>query len=116
MFKRLKSAPAVLLVAGLALAAPACAPRGAYYGAQRDVRDVERRAYDDGFRRGFDHGVLDARYRRDFKVDRDRSYRDVDGRGWGRDRDRFARFYRDGYRQGYGEGYEQVARRGTRGR
>jgi hypothetical protein len=111
MFTFQRSVPAFLLAAGL-LAAPACATGRPYYGAQRDYRDFERRAYDDGYRRGFDMGQRDARDRRDFRVDRDRAYRDADNRrNGGYD---YARFYRDGYRQGYSEGYSRIARNDRR--
>lgn len=108
MSTSLKSAPALLLLAGLTLAAPACATR-AYYSAPRDYRDVERRAYDDGYRRGFAYGQRDARDRRDFRIDRDA--RDRDHRGG----DVYGRFFSDGYRSGYTEGYERIARNERRG-
>src|SRR5262249_47439110 len=109
MFTIQRSVPALLLAAGL-LATPACAAQRPYYsGGQRDYRDFERRAYDDGYRRGVDNGQRDARERRDFRVDRDRVYRDVDNRR-GRDGYDYVRFFRDGYREGYTEGYNRVAR------
>jgi len=107
MFTLQRSIPAFLMAAGL-LTAPACAAQRPYYGAQRDYRDFERRVHDDGYRRGFEQGQRDARDRRDFRVDRDRAYRDA-GRGQ-RDRDQYARFFRDGYREGYTEGYNRIGR------
>jgi len=96
-----------LIAAGL-MVAPACAAQRPYYGAQRDYRDFERRAHADGYRRGLEHGQRDARDRRDFRIDRDRAYRDADrGRG-NRDGDQYARFFRDGYRDGYAEGYGRL--------
>jgi hypothetical protein len=95
------------------LAAPACAAQRPYYGAQRDYRDFERRAYDDGYRRGLENGQRDARDRRDFRVDRDRIYRDVNGPR-GSDRDGYVRFFRDGYRDGYTESYNRNARNDRR--
>src|SRR5262245_20676125 len=107
MFTFQRSVAAMIVAAGL-LAVPACATQRPYYGAQRDYRDFERRAYDDGYRRGLDYGQRDARDRRDFRIDRDRAYRDVDGRR--RDGYDYARFFRDGYREGYTQGYNRIAR------
>ena len=101
--------PAFLITIGL-MTVPACAAQQSYYAGQRDYRNVERRAYDDGYRRGLENGQRDARDRRDFRVERDRAYRDANNRDWGRDRDRFSRFFRDGYRDGYTEGYRRFAR------
>ena len=112
MFTLQRSVPAFLIAVGL-LTAPACAAQRPYYGAQRDYRDFERRAYDDGYRRGLENGQRDARDRRDFRVDRDRIYRDVDGPR-GRDRDGYVRFFRDGYRDGYTEAYNRNARNDRR--
>jgi hypothetical protein len=112
MFTLQRSVPAFLIAVGL-LAAPACAAQRPYYGAQRDYRDFERRAYDDGYRRGLENGQRDARDRRDFRVDRDRIYRDVNGPR-GRDRDGYVRFFRDGYRDGYTEAYNRNARNDRR--
>jgi hypothetical protein len=114
MFTLQRSIPAVLIAAGL-MAAPACATQRPYYGAQRDYRDFERRAHDDGYRRGLEQGQRDARDRRDFRVDRDRVYRDADRNRGNRDRDEYARFFRDGYRQGYTEGYNRAAQYDRRG-
>jgi len=109
MFTIQRSVPSFLIAIGLMIT-PACAAQRSYYSAQRDYRDVERRAYDDGYRRGLENGQRDARDRRDFRVDRDRAYRDANSRDWGGDRDRFSRFFRDGYREGYAEGYNRTAR------
>jgi hypothetical protein len=101
----------LMLAIGLSMAAPACAAQARYYGGQPDYREIERRAYDAGYRQGFSNGERDARDRRDFRVDRGQDYRDAD-RSW-RDRDR--RFFRDGYQAGYTEGYQRVARDDRRG-
>jgi hypothetical protein len=109
MFMIQRQVPAFLMAIGL-MVAPACAAQRPYYGAQRDYRDVERRAYDDGYRRGLENGQRDARDRRELRVDRDRAYRDANNRDWSGDRDRFTRLFRDGYREGYTEGYNRIAR------
>ena len=62
MFRAHRYFPALLLVAGVAVAAPACAaqtygyPTRGVYG-----RDIERRAYDYGYREGLEQGNNDAR-------------------------------------------------------
>ncbi len=62
----------MLAVAGLAaVATPACAAQTYRYGygGPRDgvyARDIERRAYDRGFRDGLDDGRSDARHNRRF--------------------------------------------------
>jgi hypothetical protein len=106
-----------LLAAAVAITAPACAS-GYYasygYRGQRDVRQYERVAYDNGYREGIEHGGHDARDRRDYRVDRDRDYRRGD-EGYRReygDRDFYREAFRRGYEAGYRAGFQQYARRG----
>jgi hypothetical protein len=91
-------------------AVPACAT-GGYYSSQRDyARDIERRAYQNGFDEGLRHGERDARDRRSAAFDRDGDYRDAD-RGYHRgdgDREIYRRAFRDGYRAGYTQGFDRV--------
>jgi hypothetical protein len=105
--------PALLLAAGVALAAPACAAQ--IYGSSYPggyARDLERRAYDNGFREGLEEGRNDARRNRDFSPQRHDEYRDGD-RGYRRgDGDR--EFYRRSYRQGFEAGYNQAFNRDAR--
>jgi hypothetical protein len=113
MLKPFTAFPALLLTVAICAAAPACASGGYYqrYPNQRDSRDVERLAYDNGYRQGFPHGERDALDRRGYRVDRDRDYRNADsGYGGYGDRDGYRRFYRNGYEAGYAEGYNRVAR------
>ena len=73
--------PALLLVAGVAVAAPACAAQTYGYGyPTRGVygRDIERRAYDYGYREGLEQGNNDARRNRDFSPERHSEFRDAD--------------------------------------
>jgi hypothetical protein len=105
MFKPLSFTQAALLAVGVAAATPACAAQGPYYGYQRDARDFERKAYDDGFREGRWRGERDGREGREFRDDRDARAQ----RGWG-DRDEARRFFLDGYRAGYAAGFNRVAR------
>jgi hypothetical protein len=120
MFRPFTAFPALLLAVAIGAAAPACAS-GYYqrYPNQRDSRDVERLAYDNGYRQGFPRGERDALDRRGYRIDRDGDYRNADGgyRGYG-DRDGYRRAYRNGYEAGYAEGYNRVARsvRNDRGR
>ncbi len=109
MFKPRRAA-AYLLTAGLLAATPACA--SGYMASQRDsARDLEHRAYQNGFDEGLRHGERDARDRRSAAFDRDREYRDADGgyrRDYG-DRESYRRAFRDGYQAGYGQGFDRVA-------
>ena len=120
MLRSSTAVPALLLTVAIGAAAPACAS-GAYYqrsSNQRDFRDIERVAYDNGHRQGFSHGERDAADRRGYRIDRDRDYRNADsGYRYG-DRGDYRRFYRNGYEAGYAEGYNRVARsvRNDRGR
>ena len=60
--------PACLFVMSVTMVAPACAAQARYgYHSQRDSRDVERLAYDNGYRDGMQRGERDARDRRDFR-------------------------------------------------
>jgi len=106
---------ALLLVAGVAVATPACAEQIYGYGGPRRTvydRDFERRAYDNGFREGQQQGQNDARRGRDFSYQRHNEYRDADDgyrRGIG-DRDDYRRSFRQGFQTGYSESYNRYAR------
>src|SRR5206468_1335999 len=106
--------PALLLAVGVAVATPACAaqtygyPGGGYGGY---ARDLERRAYDNGYREGVQEGQRDARRGRDFSYQRHDEYRDADlgfrrsdgieaGRSDARDRERFDPIRAKRYREG----------------
>jgi hypothetical protein len=98
---------AVLLAGGVLTASAACASQGAFYGYQRDYRNFERRAYDNGYREGLEHGEKDARRGRDFAYAHDSEYRDAD-HGYNRSYgsiDAYRRVFRQGYTDGYTEGY-----------
>jgi hypothetical protein len=115
MFRAHRYFPAFLLVAGVAVATPACAaqtygygyPTGGVYG-----RDLERRAYDYGYREGLEQGNNDARRNRSFSPDRHGEFRDADDgyrRGDG-DRTFYRQHYRQGFQVGYRESYDRIAR------
>ena len=108
---------ALLLLAGVAVATPACAEQVYGYGGPRRPvydRDFDRRAYDIGYREGTQEGQNDARRGRDFSYQRHNEYRDADNgykRGIG-DRDDYRRSFRQGFQTGYSEAYNRYARNG----
>src|SRR5437667_3607838 len=81
MFRAHRYLPALLLVAGVAAAAPACAAQTYGYGYPTRGgygRDIERRAYDNGYREGLEEGQNDARRNRSFSLERHGEFRDAD--------------------------------------
>jgi hypothetical protein len=112
---RLPYASALLLVAGLAMAAPADAQwRGGGWG-QPGYGSAIDRARDNGFRDGVRHGEEDARNRRRFEFADSRAYRNGDsGYNGGCDRDDYRRSYRESFERGYRDGYVRVSG-GSRG-
>ena len=75
--------PALLLVIGVGIATPACAAQGYQYGYPGGRnggygREIERRAYETGYRDGVQEGQNDARRGRDFSYSRHNEYRDAD--------------------------------------
>ena len=110
MFRPTRPFRALLVASALSIATPACAGQQ-YYGNNypRDNRQIERQAYDNGYRRGFEHGQDDARDRRSFRIERDSDYRNADRYRGYRD-DYYRRVYQDAYRAGYTEGYDRIAR------
>jgi hypothetical protein len=105
MLKNYRWLPPMLLVLGVWISAPACAvpihsPRGDYR------QNVERRAYDQGHRKGFDRGRDDARHGRPQQYERYKEYRTADD-GYRRD-DGDRDIYRGVFRQGFRDGYVQA--------
>jgi hypothetical protein len=116
MFKTHRHLPALLFVAGVAAAAPACAAQTYGYGYPRSNagygRDIERRAYDNGYREGLQEGRNDGQRNRNFSPERHSEFRDADNgyhRGDG-DRDFYRRAYRQGFQTGYRESFDRIAR------
>jgi hypothetical protein len=116
--------PALVLAAGVGLSTQACAAQTYGYGYPGGRnggygRELERRAYENGYREGVEEGQNDARRGRDFSYQRHDEYRDADA-GFRRsdgDINRYRRSYRDGFQAGYGESYNRNARnRGYDGR
>jgi hypothetical protein len=107
---------AAALIAVLA-ATPACAQTYGYGGNGRypdrgNSREIDRRAYDRGYREGLEEGRNDARRNRDFAPTRHSEYRDADAgyhRDYG-DREYYRRTYRRGFDMGYREAYERNIR------
>jgi hypothetical protein len=110
--------PALLLLSGALIATPACAS-GQYiyrgdrpYGGYGYGREIERRAYDNGFREGVRAGEKDGRRGRSYEYDRHDEWRDADD-GYHREygpREYYRRSFREGFRAGYAQGYNRYAR------
>ena len=108
MFRAQRYLPALLLAAGVAVSAPACAAQTYGYGyPTRGVygRDIERRAYDNGYREGLEEGRNDARRNRSFSPERHDEFRDADDGYRRSDGDIY--YYRQNYRQGFQAGYRE---------
>lgn len=103
---------AALLMAAVSIAAPACAAQT--YGYRGGAyREIERRAYDNGYHEGTEAGQKDARKNRSFSMERHDEFRDAD-EGYRRDygdRDLYRRAFRDGFRAGYSEMFNRYAGR-----
>lgn len=103
-------AAAALLVTGTGCVTAYGQPRyGGQYGGYDDVRRI---AYDNGYRRGIDHGITDGRSGRNANYRNDRDYRDAD---WGYQhrygaRGQYRQEFRRGYEAGYREGYARNGR------
>ena len=114
MFKTHRYLPALVLLAGVLMVAPACASYD-YYGNQRSGgyrSDIERRAYDNGYREGVKRGDEDGRKGRGFSFERHGDWRDADdgySRGYG-DRDFYRRVFRRGFESGYTDSFNRYGR------
>jgi hypothetical protein len=106
MFKTRHALHAVVLIAVVAAATPACAADGVFAGYSQNSRPGDNRVYDDGYKRGFEDGRHDARDRRPSDYSRHDEYRKADRN----DRRFDARIFRDGFVAGYNDGYRRYAR------
>jgi hypothetical protein len=110
---------AALLIGGLWITAPACAaqtygypsgPRnGGYYG-----RDIQRVAYDNGYRDGQRAGERDGRSGRPFSYNRHDDWRSADD-GYRREFgnfDVYRRSYRNGFESAYSDSYNRYGNYG----
>ncbi|HMF95477.1 MAG TPA: hypothetical protein VKE96_14350 [Vicinamibacterales bacterium] len=101
----------------LLAASPACAQTYGYggYGRYPDPRygrEIQRQAFDRGYREGLEQGRKDARHNRDYAPMRHSEYRDGDDGYHRGDGDR--EFYRRHYRQGFDVGYREAFDRSVR--
>jgi hypothetical protein len=117
MLKNYRWLPAMLLTLGVGIATPGCATRiTAGRGEYR--QNVQRRAFDEGHRKGVDRGRDDARHGRQRAYEQDKDYRNGDG-GYRRDdgdRDAYRDVFRQGFRTGYAEAFDQRRDQDDRGR
>lgn len=110
MFRTHRHIAIVLLAGVVATATPACASSGSWYGYPSDRVVVENRAYDVGYREGFEHGRDDARRGRAYDYSRHGDYREADQGYRGGNRNAYRRIYRDGFVAGYQDAYRQFSR------
>ena len=118
MFKPHRYVPALIISAGV-LATSACAS-GGYYPSQRSGYgyEIERRAYDHGYREGVKKGDEDGHKSRSFSFERHDDWRSADdgySRSYG-DREFYRRNYRRGFESGYTEAYNHYRGYGGRPR
>jgi hypothetical protein len=116
MVKRTEMLSAALVVAGLLISAPACATQTYGYRGPRDgnTRQIERQAYDSGYRDGVRAGERDGRSGRSFSFNRHDDWRDADSgysRGYG-DRDWYRQTYRRGFETAYTDTFNRFGNYG----
>src|SRR5437773_8117229 len=103
MVRTVRLVPVALLVAA-GFGSTACASQ--LYGQNRGVyRQVDRRAYDNGYREGVQQGENDVRRSRNYSPNQHSEYRNADDGYRRADGDR--EFYRNSYRQGFEAGYSE---------
>ena len=115
MLKSNRYLAAALLIGGLWMTAPACAAQTYGYPSGRPVGygyDIDRVAYDNGYRDGRRAGERDARDRRSFSYNRHDDWRNGDD-GYRREFgnfDRYRRTYRNGFETAYSDSYNRYGR------
>jgi hypothetical protein len=121
--KRLLPGVMVLGLSVLGVTSTACATGYAYGGGQYGrydngnyYREIERRAYDYGFRDGLKAGEKDGRRNNRFDPRRHGDWRDGDDgfRREYRDRELYRRNFRVGFEAGYAQSFRQYDRGGYR--
>src|SRR5204863_1801984 len=115
-FRDLRLFRAALIVAGIGFATPACASQ-VYGNRGGSYRQVDRRAYDNGYQRGLRDAENDVRRGRDYSYARHDEYRDAD-QGYRRNDgnlDQYRRSFRQGYQTGYNEAFSRYGGRNQRG-
>ncbi len=115
MFKVFRYLP-IALLAGTLTATTACASgyygRGYGQGPYAYGADVQRIAFDNGYKEGLEHGEKDARRNRPYSLERNDDFRDADEgyrRSFG-DREFYRQTFRDGFARGYREAYDRWSR------
>lgn len=111
MHTGLRVLPGIVL-AILTVATPACASSAGWYRYPPGRVAIDSRAYDVGYREGFEHGRDDARRSRPFDYSRHGDYRDADQGYRGGNRSAYRREFRGGFENGYRDAYRQFARDG----
>jgi hypothetical protein len=105
-----RALPAVLLAAVVMIATPACASSYGPYRRTQGPGMGDARAYDIGYREGFEHGRDDGRQGRAFDYSRHGDYRSADGGYRGGNRGQYRQVFRDGFTTGYSDAYRQFGR------
>jgi hypothetical protein len=111
MLKVTRWMPGALLAVTVIAVTPACAAQSYGYRQTQYQRDLERRAYDNGYHDGLKAGEKDARSHRAYSLERHDDWRDADDgyhRDYG-DRGFYQRVFRDGFRAGYSETFNRYA-------
>jgi len=118
MVKRYGYFSAAMLVGGLLMTAPACATQTYRYPSARNTgyygRDVERVAYDNGYRDGQRAGERDGRGGRSFSFNRHDDWRDADD-GYRREfgnYDYYRRSFRSAFERAYTDAFNRYANYG----
>src|SRR5687768_12470031 len=116
MFTVPRRLPAAAFIAAIVTIAPACASPGALYRYPSGGRQVDDRAYTQGYEEGREDGERDARSGRRYDYARHDDFRDADDgyRGYGQ-RNAYRDLFRQGFIAGYDDGYRRNARRGSAG-
>jgi hypothetical protein len=98
-----------LVTAALLMTTSACAT--GYYQRYPDARQVQDRAYRNGFDEGREQGENDARRGRSFDYGRHSEYRNAQvGYGGYGNRNEYRNVFRHGFQDGYNEAYRRYAR------
>jgi len=113
MFRTLRLVSVPLLAGVVAIAATGCSTP-LYAQRNGTYRDVERRAYDTGYREGIAQGQNDVQRGRAYSYTGHSEYRAADD-GWRRsdgDREFYRQSFRQGFQSGYSEAYNRYAANG----
>lgn len=105
-----RALPAMLLAAVVMLATPACAARYDHRHWSQAPSLGAGRAFDIGYREGFEHGRDDGRQGRAFDYSRHGDYRSADLGYRNGNRNAYRQTFRDGFAAGYNDAYRQFAR------